>query len=1313
MKKNCVSPIRRHENNFLLLHACRCLLLLLLLLSELCFSWEYRQLIASDEITRGYVQIHYPENQELMVVNVNLYIHPQDMPRFAIDQGQLYIDTFLVTPAWFSAWLTQGAPSGSGVVNVAIYPTIPYTPPPPSTQVTQTFYAPVMTASLFPGIHPLPPSYVPVVPAPIPQPAAVIPFYEAPQQMIQAGNPPMALTPQVNMLPGQPAQPRQDPVEVMTRTEHERSLRKNEAAYKKQLNEKEEKISKLNQRIESLNQSLQGATAPANTELPEEVTSETNYEELLAEKDKTIKEKKEELRCLQQALNDKEELLAQQSQKVLEHDKQLKCLECERDKAKKTAEKAEEEITQEKLKAEKLQSRLSREQSERADETKQHKTTISEEQEQLGSLQAELIQLNTQLTETQKKVRDQQLEIQRIEEAKRSLQEQAKQSADRANDLDSEKKLLDSELKDKEKKLRKEKKNAEVKQSTIEAKKKELEKLKHENQEQRQEADRLRTEKKQQQTNYDKQLEKLKREFDLQAGQNHQQKIEHGIEIEQIRQEHEKEKEHLEAALKISKAVINSVKDTAREKAVPPSESLRSDTVTLPTATTANAENSGTIVIHTNSVVSNTGVSSTTTATVTDPSPINGNEPPVTNDSLTNDQKLMVEGSNERNLPEPKLSENFLIQRNLPPITVGECNPGASDIAGNIDLVDYNPNGEQLPGSDDNKGKRKKGSRRRGERKPSSDQGDNPPDQKSRGQEASSEDVAPSTLNGDAAEVFKLVFQAALPYLLPVVVSIFSAAIAYRLGQGSSRGSGEKSEAGRSHQSSDTEGKDTKVKQVEPVPADTGCDWLGNNKLYPLCLYLLNEPGRDTVTLLVLLHNISVRFPDSLMYPVFFWGYWTASGSLSLDDEELLQRMQSSSPGDPFSVNNVYLHSLRLQDFYREPVARQAIVLRWLVSQWRVKPDAIWNDFAMERSPQQLDKFPVLLGMAFFDRALESEHQKLRQQLEKHQVKALVSKLLTRLLKPNEGAGVSVKEVTLTMFELQKDLPLIFWGQALDTTIEDGREPGLLSGCSKMPISELKQDCFSYIMNRIFWKAKIIGALGKYVTGSLPVIGFSGSGDIKTEYPPVSEQQRITTINFLLNWVDSYYSADSYSEKSGFIRAALVLTGIYNDGTRAIYEQMLQGIRNLRKKKYDLTGRVWTERLQAMKRTSDRSPELTFEPDWRLDDQQNLFLGLTPKVPGEVFPSFSELTDRFKTVILPRNGDTVGYLHSWVPDKRAWSGVNYESGRPVSQGDALGIQCGVIYGIGSSNTKIEMYFAYNQECKLRKTKFNSHLKLPE
>lgn len=1263
--------------------------ILLLVLADPCFGWQIRP---TNRVEPGWIRLHYRHSRQSRVVDFRLEVNHGDAHLFVVFQDVLTIAGIPVNQLWLEAWQSPENRSTSGVFNSPIYPPAIFQLPP-----------------FPPAPQPVPSHYIQ---APMTGGApAVIPLVIHQQQMAAAMQEHGLLTQQVDSLQTELSKYQQQKGQVISQTRHQSSLKRNTEAYTKQLRAKEETISELKREIESLTQSLWGATAPGDDEPPADVTLETNFEELLAEKDKAIEDKQSELERLQQALRDKEALLEQESKKVSERDTKLECLECEKNEARKSADNARKESEESKQKAERLKAQVNSQRTDHKTEIERLIEIAEEKQEELSQLQAENERLNQQLTERQKAVEKLQQEAEEIERQLQSLREQAKHSDERARELDAEREQLNSALKEKEAELESERKKVKRQKIQLETKVGALKAKEHEVKEFRSEADRLRGERKEIRADRDRKLadqkEKHQKELQAQREKSQQQKSVHDTQMAQLRREREEEKKERKKRIQEEKSAVKSTEDKGVNTQAhlfsgpPPSAGM-----TMSTATAATDEKTGPVVVHSNtapqgqagSSADNIGVPSITSGSESITASVNGNESPVLTGHVAENQELTAESAYPQILDQ--VSMELLTQRSVPVKSIGgQCGPGGPGIAGDIDMGDFNLDNGRQPAGNDNKRKRK----------PRSRHDDNQPNHEAEEENAPAEDIGPSTIASAAAEVVKFGFQVALPYLFPVAfASFFSGIFTYRWMQSESDKKEEELEAYLSNQFNDTEEPDVQDKQIE-----TGCDWLGTeSKLHPLCLHLLDEPDRDTVTLLVLLHNISTRYPETLMYPVFSWGYWTDTGSLFLNFKELLQRIQSASLGHPFAIENLYLNTLKLQNFYLEPVARQALVLRWLVNQWHSKPHPVWNEFSMMRSPQQVEQFPALLGVAVFGWALESKHEKVRQQLEKRQVKALIPKLLTLIMTPNEGGGFTTGELILTLFELHKDKPLAFWGQTLDTEIEDGRESGLLSGCNRVSVTELKKDCLRYLMSGTIWKAKVISVLERYLTGALPLLDFSGTGDVESEYPQISEQQRIATINFLFDWVDSYHDEESFSEKLRFIRAVLVLAGIYNYEFQTEYVQLLHVIWHMQKEKYKWTDRIWAERLQEMQRISrSRNPELIFKPLWQRKGLK-MSLVMVPEVPGEELPG--DLKGFTKELSLPANGKDVRYLYLWSGSQKKWLSVFIDDPKQkVVMGTVLRIFCGSIYGVGASENQLEMYFAYNKNCKLRRTLFNAYLRLPD
>ena len=1198
-------------------------------------------------------------------------------------------------PPWIQAWITQGLTTGLGVVNTPIFPQMPEPVPVLAVQPQTAHPIPVLTAP-------------PQVGMPVnPQPPEVITLQQHQQQMAMAGHNQLVLTQQVTALTGQVNQFKQQSWQMLSQAQHQTLLQKSNEGFKKQLKTKDKTISELNKEIESLNQSLQGATAPVETESHTEVIPETNYEELLAEKDKEITEKKEELERLQQALKDKESKLELQSQNASKQEEKIKCLECERDEAQAAEEKAKKDVEQ---KDEKLTLRLSAMRTDHGKELQWYIDDTSLKQEKINELQEENDRLSQELSENQATVERLQQEAKDIEKQKESLQEQAKLS-ERTSELEAQQARLEEDLKNKEAELEKQKDKVKQQKTQLQARAKELKEKNKEITEQRNEADRLRQEKVDLQAEQNKKLaeqkEKHKKELAAKIEQNRQQQQkERAAEVKAINRQHEEEKKKLEKEK--AAAIKRMEQQIVTPPPLPSSPPVSHEAAVMSVPSAASSDSSGSMVVNTNSasvgevdsLSNNIEIPSTNSRSAD--VPVSDNDSPTkATEPLTIKDTAKVGNGNRQSLDQAAADSpvNQLLQQKVSVRSIrGLCGDGAPDMAGNIDVGDINLNPEKKPVKGNEKRKPDTS-----EREENDEPGNDAPEQDAPEPEAPAEDIAPATLTGIVAEGVKLALQIVLPYFFPVTIASLTA---FKLGQMSST-------ANQTDQANSSNETDILTARTQTALVDTGCDWLeADNKLLPLCAHLLKKPDADTVLLLALLNNISVRFPDSLMYPVYALGYWTEFGSSSLKVSELLKRLEKASLAQPFVVENLYLHTLDIKDFYQEPVIRQAFILRWLLRQWQRIPDTVRGDISTVHSPQEIDRFPVLLGMMVLDSALEGKHEKLRKELEKRKVKQLVPRLLTLLLGPEHEKVAPDLETNLVVFELEKDKPSPFWGERLDVLIESGKESGLLASCSRMAIVDLKQDCFGYLVGGSIWKAKIIGALNKYITGALPVLDFSIEGDIEAEYPQISDDQRINTIRHLLSWVDLYHSDAGVFEKLRFIRAALNLAGIYNENFQVNYDQVLGSVWNLQQATRRWTDRVWSERFLKMKRTIDDKPELTFKPVWKRHDLSITSLMLVPDVPGEELPG--QLEGRVKYLTLPRIGKGESYLYQWIKEKKQWGGLIYKDGKGrVKHGDRLGVFCGGIYAVGTSETELDFYFAYNKECQLRKTHFNSHLILQE
>ena len=1091
-------------------------------------------------------------------------------------------------------------------------------------------------------------------------------FPQYPQQMNVLAQQYMFLAQQVQTLTGQLNQFTQESGQMISQTQHQQVLTHSVDFYTELVRAKDDEISKLNEEIESLKQSLLGATAPPDPQPPTEITPDTDFPTLLVAKNKDIEEKKKELKRLQQKLKENEKLLAEKKEKVEEQENQLRCLECERDEARKAADEAKKEAAQSKKTSEKLKSQVDSQKVNDGKEIAKHKSKAAKNQGHIDRLRAENEQLREQLNKASKSTGKLQQDIEELKRQQESLQHQAKKSDERADDLQAEKEGLDSELKQKEEELKKERDKVERQKKIVEKKVKELEEMQRENQEHLREVDRIREENRKLEADRDKKLKEQKDKHETESKQEvqrrlQQQQKEHEQKLAQIRREHKEEKKKRLNKRKESEAAVRGgEKKVSNTGSLPPVSDVPSNpSPSLSAGFSAAAKPAEKLEL---SVDTMNGAVPSRVAT--------------------------------------DLSAGSLLQSGFRVRTVGGvCHGGSPDMDGGIDIEDFNLDDGRSPDrkNDKEKSKSKSGQNR-----------NHPP----REPDAPTEDIAPSAIAGTMAESIKSILIGALPAVCPAVfVGIISSIIAYRLGRGDPQEQRNEWVVNQSNFSSSM--KNTSP-AIDLMPVETSCDWLGaENKFRPLCLYLMDNPDRDTAMLLGIMNNISFRFPDTLMYPVFFWGYWSADGASSLNFKELQQMVESASLAKPFNPSNLYIHTLKLQDFYQDPVARQALILRWLLNQWRNKTDPLWNDIAIAHSAQQLDGFPALLGIARFGSSLHGTYNNLRQRLAQHQIKKLVPKLLALVRNPDEGRQFSANTLTLTLFELKRDSPLVYWGTSFETKVESNDEPRLLQDCSSISVLNLRQVCFSYLLDGVIWKAKIIGGLQQYITGTLPVLEFSDSEVLLVNYPEISELQQEETITFIMNWLDTYHSHVQYLEKKRFIRAALVLAGIYNKAFQVDYDQLLKDVWLLQKQKNEWTDRTWTDRLLIMKRTPGGiKPELTFRPRWSRY-KHKFALTMIPEVPGEELPGTYE--GGGVLVSLPKISTGKSNLYAWSERKRQWGTVIYTNNpsRPVAQGDKVSLYCGVIYGMGPSEKKLDVYFGYNKNCMLRRTHFGKRLNLPE
>ena len=1109
----------------------------------------------------------------------------------------------------------------------------------------------------------IPPASVPVDA----QVTGVVPFQMHQQHMAVALHNQMTLVGQVQSLSGQLAE-----------LQRQSSLQSNTEDFQRQMKEKDEEISELNRNIESLRQALLEATAEdTGSDTAEPVTTEeSGHESRPDEKDKIIEEKKEELKRLQQALAEKGILLAQQTQTVAEQAEKLHCAECERDKAKEAAETAEQLAKQEKQEKQEKQAQLDRLRSENEQLEKklagsrqtvgklqQEKKEKQEKQAQLDRIRSENEQLKTELARSKQTVGKLQQEKQEKQEKQGQLERTRLGNEQLEKELAGSRQAVG--------KLQQEKQDAERQQQLLreQAKKNsdqthKLEAEKDRLNEELQSKEKALKKEKNKVDSYKKLLESKAKELKENLHENKVQRAEADRlreEKKQLRDEQDKklaeQKERHQKELKAQREKSKQQHEKEYEARVAQLRREHEDEKKK-WRKKRNTEDQLTSTEALSSQETEPGVSALLSV-------------------MAQNNDLASDSEPGRVLTQPGVPVN--------------TDSAITDMIRVIKMADLYPDTGQVSVDENNGEGRKPFSDREGEQngKKTGDQ---------------IESIIPSVLAGVVAEAVRILSQTTFAYLFPALASgLFSGVIAYRWGQAEPQENRTEPESGNRNNSNGFTGTPATV-----IPSETvanACDWLGvDSRLRPLCLRLLYAPDSNTINRLLLLHNISVRFPDTLMYPVFSWGYWTASGSSSLSFKELLQMMKQTSLAQPFDVGNLYLDTLKMQDFYLEPVARQETILNWVMDLWQNKLYAIRNDLSFIHSPQQIPGFPVLLGIAVLDVALEGRHEPLSQQLAKHQVNSLVGKLLTQVLKPDDRTHLSAADLSMTLFELDKAEPRALWGVNFNTAIVHGKEAGLLSDCSKMSFAEAKHHCFEFIINGTIWKAKVISGLEKYLTGVLPVLDLGSSGDIEAQYPEVSKQQKIATMRFLLDWIDSYHSNARYAEKLSFIRAALVLAGINSDEFPGTYDQVLQEIWGMQKLTDSLASKAWTERLLTMNRSGGRHPELVFKPLWRREFQ-GLSLIVEPDVPGEELPGSLEGA-RVSVVI---TGATLpdSYLYHWDKKEKLWGKTVFQGGPyKISEGDRLYLYCGFIYGLGSSEKKMRLFFSYNQNCKLRRPYFN-------
>ena len=1233
------------------------LLLHLPLFSELCFGWE----ITTDQgVSQGALQLRFPTNERPSSDNITLYVNPVDLVLFMMHQNQLYIYQssywMLVSHELIEAWIVQGVIPEPGMVNTVIYPPN-FLPTLPSVPVLTTSPQMPVSAGGQQGFGPF--SFHP---------------HQHQQYIAQAGHN------QINQLQHQSGH-------MFSQAFHQPQTQEMTEAFKSQLAQKDQKISELNRKIASLEQSFQGATAHVDTESHTEVTPNIDYVGLVAEKDEKITEKKDEIERLQQALHEKDSNLEQQNQHASNQEEKIRCLECEREDAKAAKEKSKHEAGQ---REEKLKDQLKSRVEDYKKELQWYDHQSSLDHCAIHEYQEDNVKLSQQLSESQGIVETLQQKVEDIEKQKSELKQQ---------------------------------------KDHLEAKAEELKESDGKIAEQRKEADRLRQEKNDLQTDHDKEMaeqnEMHKKELDEKTEQHRQQQQKtHEAEVREINRRSEEEKNklereqaklsesvrklkaqqaQLEADLKNKEAEIKKQKSKERQQR----EQLDAKTQKLREKDRETKEQQK---VAERLQQEKKELQAERERKLADQKEMHKKMLATKDEQQHQQQKKHEDEIKEINnkfekekaalkakiqhtpsLPSPLVSQGAIslsqpLQQRVTVANIAvQCDGAGPDMAGSINVGDLHP--DDNAGKDNNKEKRKTSGREKND-EPEND--------------APVEDIAPSTIAGAVAEAIKWALQAIIPYLFPVTIASFAS---YKLGQASPITDPiyQTTLANSSNQT------DIPAASAQITLVDTVCDWFGkDNKLFPLCKHLLETQDANTERLLVLLKNISTRFPDSLMYPVYSWGYWTESGSLSLNFDQLLKRLKVVSPIQPF-IESLYLRTSKIKDFYQEPVSEQALTLQWLLSQWPKISLAIRGEISFERSPWKIDRFPVLLGGMVLDRALEGPHKKLRQELEKHQVKWLVPKLLPMFLEPDDGNVLaSVENNSLTVFELEKDKPTLFWGRTLHALIEIGDEPILLASCSRVAIDELKQDCFGYLFIGDIWKAKIIKVLNKYIMGALPVLDFSGEGDIKAEYPEVSDDQRIDTLRYLLNWVDLYHSDAGMIEKICFIRAALTLAGIHNKDFEMNYDQVLGSVWGLRQDKHRWTGRVWSEHLLKMKRIVDDHPELTFKPVWNRHHLPSLIM--MPDSPGEdILEKVSGVSIR---VSLPSTGKEEGYLYRWSKDKQQWERqVRWEGEGLILPGDIAWVHCRAIYALGTSETKLDIYFALNRNCRIRLTYFNSHVNI--
>ena len=526
--------------------------------------------------------------------------------------------------------------------------------------------------------------------------------------------------------------------------------------------------------------------------------------------------------------------------------------------------------------------------------------------------------------------------------------------------------------------------------------------------------------------------------------------------------------------------------------------------------------------------------------------------------------------------------------------------------------------------------------------------------------------------------------------------------------------------------------KANKPGDKEMIPLSRHCLYLKeDSKLIPVCEYLESRKDRNMTFFLPLLENIGEQFKESLTYPRFCWYQWTGNAAERINLNTLVNELYASSGTTQFLLDSVHLQTCESIEFFQESAEQQARILTALVVFLQTSSTVGgYQQWSWKELYDILDKdiLPLLLGLVRFTLELERR----RQDWEKIGIHKMFASLGIMLLTHVINQETSAHHNFYSTADGQIDVYLIV---NLGT-----EEPFLIPGyfhqehegiekienlphhCTTIPASLLKNRCYSYLIEGAYWKARATGTLQDYIFGHVPVLIPDSKGALQAHYPSLTDQDRFDGMSSLISWVDAFHDTASYAEKSDFLLSALALAGFSTSDNHEQYMAILSRLWQMQQENNHWTKGHWAERLFSMDRTADPdAPELTLQPLWRQDQNDEWYLTLKPAIAGQTFKIVKVNEGKvneghlYINVKYPNDIPETWISYVWVPSYAEWreqlSPID-EMPIHVSDKDNIDLPCSLAYAFGPSADELEVFFAFSNICSALPSVFTDFLPKP-